>query len=297
LKAPIITFHYLLLYTLFATFMVAGCGEPGDSEGAASADSQLLAEMGGQRLYLEDVLLRVPERQLIADSLKAILSYRDSWIRKQVLAQEARRQGLHESSVYKTAVEEYEQDLLAELISDAFLEKQSNEQVSREKALQYYEENRDQFVLSKQHVRFHHMITRDRASAEQARQMLFQGVDWEDVATRYSINPDYSLRNSRLFHLTEEALLNFPEIKRLLDPIGITEVSPILLINGNYHFIQLLEYQNKGSVPDLEWALDYIERAIKVEKRREQLNAFEQNLIRQAQGSSDLRLYEPDLSP
>jgi hypothetical protein len=282
---------------LLATFLVAGCSESSDQENTTSEDADLLAEMGDQKLYMKDVLMRLPERQLIADSLGAVLRYRDGWIRQQVLAQEARRQGLHESSVFQDAVEEYEQELLAELITDSFLERQQDDEVSREEALRYYEQNRDQFVLSKQYVRFHHMITPDRASAVQARQQLLRGAEWEDVAQRYSVDPSYALRNSRLFHPEDEALLNFPEMKRMLEPIGLTEISPILPENGNYHFIQLLEYKNEGSVPELEWALDHIERAISIEKRREQLNAFEQNLIRQAQGSQLLRLYEPNLSP
>lgn len=287
----------MLSCMLLATFLVAGCSESSDQENTASEEADLLAEMGDQKLYLEDVLIRLPERQLIADSLGAVLRYRDGWIRQQVLAQEARRQGLHESSVFQDAVEEYEQELLAELITDSFLERQQDDEVSREEALRYYEQNRDQFVLSKQYVRFHHMITPDRASAVQARQQLLRGAEWEDVAQRYSVDPSYALRNSRLFHPEDEALLNFPEMKRMLEPIGLTEISPILPVNGNYHFIQLLEYKNEGSVPKLEWALDQIERAISIEKRREQLNAFEQNLIRQAQGSQLLRLYEPNLSP
>lgn len=287
----------MLSCMLLATFLVAGCSESSDQENTASEDADLLAEMGDQKLYMKDVLMRLPERQLIADSLGAVLRYRDGWIRQQVLAQEARRQGLHESSVFQDAVEEYEQELLAELITDSFLERQQDDEVSREEALRYYEQNRDQFVLSKQYVRFHHMITPDRASAVQARQQLLRGAEWEDVAQRYSVDPSYALRNSRLFHPEDEALLNFPEMKRMLEPIGLTEISPILPVNGNYHFIQLLEYKNEGSVPELEWALDQIERAISIEKRREQLNAFEQNLIRQAQGSQLLRLYEPNLSP
>lgn len=280
-----------------ATFIVAGCSEPSGQEDAASDEADLLAELGEQKLYMKDVLMRLPERQLVADSLGAILRYRDSWIRQQVLAQEARRQGLHQSSVFQTAVKEYEQELLAELITDSYLDRQPDEEVSREEALRYYEQNRDQFVLSKQYVRFHHMIAPDRASAVQARQQLLRGAEWEDLAERYSVDPAYALRNSRLFHPEDEALLDFPEMRRLLDPIGLTEISPILPINGNYHFIRLLEYQNEGSVPELEWALDHIERAITIEKRREQLNAFEQNLIRQAQGSQLLQLYEPPLSP
>lgn len=297
MKSVSAAFSLMLLCTLLVTLLVTSCNKPPDQEDSALDDADLLAELGDQKLYLEDVLIRLPERQLIADSLGAILRYRDSWIRQQVLAQEARRKGLHQSSVFQRAMKEYEQELLAELITDSFLEKQPDDEVSREEALRYYEQNRDQFVLSKQYVRFHHMIAPDRASAVQARQQLLRGAEWEDVVQRYSVDPEYALRNSRQFHPEDEALLNFPDMKRLLEPIGLTEISPILPINGNYHFIRLLEYQNEGSVPELEWALDHIERAISIERQREELNAFEQNLIRQAQGSQLLRLYEPNLAP
>lgn len=262
-----------------------------------NTEKSIIAEVGSQQLSLEEVLLRLPERRLLADSSAAVINYRNEWVRRQVLAAEAERQGIRESETFQLAMQEYEQELLAELLGEDYLSQQAISEIERNEAMRYYERHREEFVLSEQHVRFHHMIAASMSDATAARQQLLRGADWDDVALRYAINPQEAIRNSTLYHPESTALQEFPPMARFLGAIGITEISPIRLINGRYHFIRLLEHAEEGSVPKLDWTLTRIEKAMKVERRRSALNAYEQRLLRQAEGNRTLRFYDFELHP
>lgn len=266
-------------------------------EALESGQETVIAEIGEQELSLEEVLLRIPERHLMSDSSSAVENYRNEWVRRQVMAAEARRQGIDQGETFRLAMQEYEQELLAELLVENFLQEQGRREIERSEAMRYYERHREAFVLSERHVRFHHMTASSMSDATQARQQLLRGADWDDVALSYAIDPRYAIRNSTLYHPESEALQEFPPLARFLGAIGITEISPIRMINGQYHFIRLLEYQNEGSVPSLDWALSRIQEAMAVEQHRNQLNAYEQTLLRQAEANRQLRLYDINLTP
>ena len=136
------------------------------------------------------------------------------------------------------------------------------------------------------------MVAASMSDATQARQQLLRGAEWDDMALRYAINPEYSIRNSTLYHPESTALLDFPPMARFLGAIGITEISPIRRIGDTYHFIRLLEYENEGSVPALDWTLSRIQEAMAVEQRQNQVNAYEQTLLRQAEANRRLRIYD-----
>ncbi|MFW6347618.1 MAG: peptidyl-prolyl cis-trans isomerase [Cyclonatronaceae bacterium] len=254
----------------------------------------VIAELDEEQLSLEEALLRIPARQLLADSSAAVQKYRNEWLRQQVLAAEARRQGLAEGETFRLAMQNYERELLAELLIEDFVRRQGRGEIERSEAMRYYEEHREAFVLSERHVRFHHMIAGSMSDATQARKQLLRGAEWDEVAARYSVNTEYSIRNSTLYHPESTALQDFPPMARFLNAIGLTEISPIRQIGDTYHFIRLLEYENEGSVPALDWTLSRIQEAMAVEQRQNQVNAYEQTLLRQAEANRRLRIYDSE---
>ncbi|MCH8566965.1 MAG: peptidyl-prolyl cis-trans isomerase [Balneolales bacterium] len=255
-------------------------------------DEIILAEVGTERLSLNQAILRIPALQLMSDSAGAVHKYRDQWIREQVLVNEAKRRNLQETEAFKTAKKQFERQLLQQLLMDQQLHNAETASVSREEAMRFYEQHRDRFVLQERHVRFHHMIAPTMAEATRARNDLMRGVEWNTIAENYSTQPEYSIRNSTLFHPLSEALSELTQLAQFLNVIGVTEVSPIRVIDGNYHFVQLLENQDEGTVPELDWTLSQIQDWLAITHRNNQLNAFKQNLIRQAEANRQIRQFQ-----
>lgn len=258
----------------------------------ATPESAVIAEVGSHKLTIDEVLERIPPYAAYEDSLTSVERYRSQWVREQILADEAARLGLNQTSAFRDAMASYERQLLIQLLMDHAMNQAGETEVTREQAMRYYEQHRDQFVLSERHVRFHHMVAATMDDATQARTDLLRGVEWNEIAENYSVDPSYALRTSTVFHPLSTALNDSPAMAQFIGLIGVSEVSPIRNINGQYHFVQLLENQDEGTVPELDWALEQIEHWISIEQKRTQLNAFQQNLIRQAEANRSIRLHD-----
>ena len=269
-----------------AIFLLS-CGQKPDI-----SDSKVIAEVGNHRLTIDEAMNRIPAYATAEDSAVSVNRYRTQWIREQLLADEAIRLGINQTEAFSEAMSSFERQLLIQLLLDYVMDQAEEVEVTREQAMMYYEQHREQLILSERHVRFHHMITASMDKAAQARTDLLRGVDWTDIVENYAIDPAYSLRTSTIFHPMSAALPDKPAMAQFLRVIGVSEVSPIRNINGRYHFVQLLENQDEGTIPELDWALGQIQHWITREQKRTQINAFQQRLIRQAEANRSIRLHD-----
>ena len=278
----------ILIAALFAGLFYVSCTSDRDDD-----DSAVIARVGSEELTIQQAINSIPPSVFEADSTLAVTNYRQQWIRRQVLLREADRAGIMDSDYFKSESERIKNDLALQLLMERVADEANDVSVSNQKALQYYERHRSQFVLDERHLRFHHMIAGSERAANEARQELLRGNSWEDIVERHSVRKNYSLHNSTTYHPASSALEQYPAMRQFVGAIGVTEVSPVRVINGRYHFIQLLDDRAAGEVPDLEWALEQIQSWLGVEKRQKMINAFEQNLIRQAEASREILIFEP----
>lgn len=253
---------------------------------------QLIAVAGGEQLFLQEALSRIPQQLIREDSASAVTRFRDQWVFEQLLAEEARRMNIQRLPAFEEAMKRFETQLMIELLTEAYSNRAEEIYVSREQAFNFYEMHREQFVLNERHVRVHHLIAASFTEASNARNDLLRGVEWETVAAAYAVNPEYALRKSSLYHPASSVFENEPDLAQFLRVIGVSEVSPIRQIDGQYHFIQLIENQDEGSVPDLDWTIDQVQQWLTIERRQNQLTALRQNLLRQAQANGTITLFD-----
>ncbi|MCH8486493.1 MAG: peptidyl-prolyl cis-trans isomerase [Candidatus Cyclonatronum sp.] len=280
-------FQATLIIVLAAAFFNSGCTatEP-------EIQGRVIAVAGGEQLFLEKALERIPPYALLDDSTAAVARYRDQWIFEQLLAEEARRMNIHRLPVFEEAVARFERQLMVELLAESYMNRADDVYVSREQAFNFYEMHREQFVLNERHVRVHHLVAGSFSEASNARNELLRGVEWETVAQNYSLYPEPAIRTASLYQPISSVFENEPELAQFLRVIGVSEVSPIRQIGGQYHFIQLVENQDEGSVPDLDWTLDQVQQWLTTERRQNQITALRQNLLRQAQANGTITLFD-----
>ena len=280
-------FFSSVLIALAAAMLLSAC-----TERNPEPVGHVIAIAGGEQLLLETALLHIPHAALTQDSAAAVRRFRDQWIFDQLLAEEARRINIQRLPAFEEAVQRFEQQLMIELLTEAYMNRNEDVYVSREQAFNFYELHRDQFILNERHVRVNHMIAASFSEANSARNDLLRGVEWETIVQTYAVNPDYALRKSSAYLPMSTIFENEPELAQFLRVIGVTEVSPIRQIGGQYHFIQLLDNQDEGSVPDLDWTLDQIQQWLTTERRQNQLSALRQNLLRQAEANGTISIFD-----
>ncbi|MEX0779329.1 MAG: peptidyl-prolyl cis-trans isomerase [Balneolales bacterium] len=279
--------HYALFLSSSILFLLISCTSTESDSG-----NHLLAEVQGEKLTLDEVRGSVPEYIYEQDSLKAIRNYRMAWVNRQVLLQEAKRLGLDANEGVQERVRRAEEEVLASALHDLVQKEIRENGVTRQEAQIYYENHRDQFSLKERHVRYRHLIAETMSSAQNAKNSLMRGNEWEDVARRYSINAEQVIQNSNRFWPLSTAAADYPDMNDFLQVIGLTEISPISEINGRYHFVQLLEDRSEGEHPDLEWVLGQIEEWLLIEKQRRNSTSYERNLFLKADSNNEIKLYD-----
>lgn len=270
--------------------ILASCLADGSSD-----DSPVIASVGGEQLTLAQALNNIPEIALEQDTLQALESYKEQWISEKVSVSEARRLGLQNDREFQEKLARAEEQLLADMLQEFILAENEEElTISRDEAQNYFQENRDKFILNERYIRFRHVTASTRSDIDNARSELMRGVDWETVLERYSVDPELQLRQSTQFLPITLALSDIPMLNRYLTMIGISEVSPVHFENGRYHFVQLREIRNEGDHPDFDWLIPRIQEWLKLEKSKRITNAFKRNLYLQAESNDEISRMDED---
>ena len=276
----------ILLWLSFFSLLLLSCNKSSNTEG------RIYAEVNGVTLTLEEAKANIPLSDFRQDSVQAYQRYKNKWVENQLILQEVDRLKLLKSKEVMRKVERAKEEMLILSFQEAILSSLNEDvQVSTEEARNYYQSNKDKFLLDENYIRFRHMIAPTLADAEDAKQALLNGRDWQEVANQYSLEPDLVIKNSARFWAQSSALSEFETLNRYLRLIGVMEISLIENINGQYHFVQLLEERAAGEHPDLEWLLEQIKEWLILEKKRIAYNTYVKNLYLAAEANNEIQTY------
>jgi len=278
------------LLLISACLLVAACIPDSESD-----DSPVIATVGSHQLTMETALTEIPEIALRQDTLAAIHNYKNQWINSKITENEARRLQLQREPEFQKKLARMEQQLLENMIKEYVLSQHEDElNVTRDEAQNYFQANRDKFVLDERYIRYRHITTNTRSEIDNARRDLMRGIEWQTVLENYSVNPELQLRESAQFFPFSMAASDIPMLNRYLDVIGISEISPIHFFRGQYHFVQLREVRNEGDHPDFDWLIPQIQQWLKLEKSQRITNAFIRNLYLQADSNNEIMRLNED---
>ena len=226
-------------------------------ENSQQKEEIILAEVNDAVLTLQDAKSNISASEFNEDSVAAYNSYKNRWIERQLILEETKRLKLLDSPDVQRKVDRAKEEMLLISFQEAILSKlESDIIISDQEVRNYYQTNKDKFILDERYVRFRHLIAATLSDAENARRDLMRGISWENVARQYSLQSDLVISNASRFWPESSALKEFDTLNRYLRLIGVSEISLIENINDQYHFVQLLESKAVGEHPDLDWLLD-----------------------------------------
>lgn len=277
----------LLLFICLTGFSIQNC-TPVNRE----PKQVRLARVGNEYLNLEEARAQIPGFMIEQDSITALKSYREDWIEKRLMLQEAERLQLRQKKAIRRKLQKAQLEVLTQALKDVVItDFEENLIVTDEEARNYYQAHKDQFVLNERFVQFRHLVAKDMESARAAKRELMQAVPWPEVARTYSINPETKITESEQFWPISMAAADINIMHRYLQIIGQSEISPIQRVNGNYHFVQLMESRAKGEHPDLDWLMEQIKDWLVLDKRRRHFSSYVKNLYLKAQSNNEIETF------
>lgn len=277
----------ILLFLLMVGIVLPGCRRKSEQSGGTQ-----LARVGSKVLTVQDAIEQLPDFMLEQDSISSLRQFREDWIQRQVILEETRRLELSSNPDVRNRIQRLQEEVLIQALKDYVLNRFDKDlEITDEEARNYYQAHKDQLVLSERYVRFRHLVTPSLESARSAKRDLMRGIEWPEVARNYSLNPEARIRESEKFWPISMAAQNVTAMNQLLRRIGITEISPIHRVNGNYHFVQLMETRAEGDHPDLDWLMVQIKEWLRLEKRRRHFNSYVKNLYLNAQSNNEIETF------
>ncbi|MFS4456304.1 peptidyl-prolyl cis-trans isomerase [Maribacter sp. 2304DJ31-5] len=242
-------------------------------------EKRVLARVGEDYLYLEDVALLIPEGMAKVDSISFVTNYINNWAADQLLLSKAKINLPEEKlSEFNALVENYRTDLYTRAYKEALISQGSDSLISDSQLQYFYEQEKENFKLKERIVKVRfielpvNFLNKEEVSTrlrrfkeEDVRYLDSIGVQFKKLNFNDSIwvrssrifeeippitfeNQDRYLKKSQFFELKDSLgvyLVKIEEVKKLNEIAPLPFVAPtikqVLLSRRKINYLRKLE--------------------------------------------------------
>lgn len=208
------------------------------------------------------------------DSAARVEAYVDSWIRKELLIQEAARKiNINEAEVERKILD-YRYSLIAYEYQSYYIKQNLDTVFSEAEVKEYYENNIDNFILKQNIVRATFIkVPKNAPKMEKLKDWMYS----QDEEDRQSLK-SYCLSFSAAYHISDSTWMIFDDLVRNSPLMEIPNKIQFLKATPYYetedenflYFLKVDEYRISDNVSPLEFVTDEIENII-LNKRKVEL--------------------------
>lgn len=233
---------------------------------------KLLATVGEEQLFLEDIPLEYKMTTSEMDSVERVRKYIQEWTKEKFFLQQAKQELPEEIPAIQALVDEYKQNLLLYELEKNWLNTFSDTVVSDEEIEKYYEENKDHFQLRRNIVKMRYIKVRDNIS--KAELTKISGWIQQPNEKNDSLLKKYGEEKAENFYI-ENTWLYFDDILQEI-PISSNfnqerylQNNKFVLLkeNGRIYIVYFIDSKIKDSVTPLEFETDRIKDYLLIQKK------------------------------
>ncbi len=196
-----------------------------------------VAQFDGNYITVEEYLWEKDNLPEHASASIKTLDDRVEFVRKMVnrelLLEEALRQGLEYDETIRYKIESYHRNLLINELLKRELGGMAT--VTESEVKQYYNSNIDQFTIES--LEASHILVKSREDAEMIMKLLEKGESFSELAKKFSIGPGAELGGSLGLITRGQMVPNFEDTVFSMEKAG--EISPIIETQFGFHIIRL----------------------------------------------------------
>lgn len=244
---------------------VAGCGKKG-GEGAKKDTSPVLAEVNGTAItktqFETEMKNLPPQLQPMAQSPEGKKELLESMIVREIVFQDAQKQGLEKTPEFQERLDEVKKKLLVEM--DLKKKLDAEIKLSDEDLKKVYEQYKEKFKTGEQ-VRASHILVKDEKTAQDVEAQLKKGDKFDELAKKYSTDSS-AAKGGDLGWFDKGKMV--PEFEKAAFSMTEGQVSGIVKSNFGYHIIKLTGKRPAGYAP-FDEVKDQIKAAVMPTKQQE----------------------------
>lgn len=269
--------------------MKGGAG-PGDS------DREAVARANDSYLYRDELAGIVAPGTPVQDSARLIEAYIDSWIKKQLLIQEAsRKMDINEAQVERKILD-YRYSIIAYEYEAFYVKQNLDTAVSKSEIEKYYKDNVDNFLLKQNIVQGTFIkVPRNAPRTDRVKELMFSGDEKDQTELR-----SYCLSFSEAFHISDGTWVVFDELVRNSPLAEIPNKIQFLKSNPYYetsddtylYFLKVSEYRISDNISPLEFVTDDIRNIILNKRKVELAKKLEDEVYRKAADEKEFEVYQ-----
>jgi len=280
---------YVALSLLSLLYAACGSGPSADAK-------KVLASVGDEYLYEEDVIPLVPKGLGKEDSTLFVARYIQNWAEERLLIAEAENDAQIDLDEIEERVEEYRHTLIYYEHLENVIASQMDTTVTEEQLKRFYTENGENFELKDNILKAKFVIAPTTAKkTDKVKKRFFAGEDEDGLLAEFCRESAYRCQ------LDDTSWISYDDFAKVI-PIDRTQ-SPDLFLRNNKSFeisdtglvywVKISDYKIKESISPFEFVRDEIKLILLNRRKKDFLAAYRKKLFDEALEKNKVELKKP----
>jgi hypothetical protein len=279
---------------VFAVFLLNGCDLIQRKKDGAE-ERKPVARVLDQYLYPEELEGIASPDMTKEDSASRINAYVNSWIRKQLLISEARKNiNINEAEVERKVLE-YRYSLIGYEYQNYYIKNNLADSVSEDEIQQYYKEHHDNFILKKNIVRGTYIkVPKGAPRTNRIKEWIYSTKPKEKEELK-----SYCLSFSSAYRLADSTWVEFDKLAYnsplagIPNKIQFLQYTPYYETNDNdfLYYLKVDEYKIEDNVSPIDFVRNDIKNIILNKRKVELARKLEDEVYDQASQNKDFEIF------
>jgi hypothetical protein len=282
------------LFAGVLALLIGGCQD------AEPVQDGVVARVYDRELGMADLASRIPDDALPEDSIALAQRIIDTWVREQVLVQQAINSLPEDLQNFDDEIETYRNALLLHRYEELYVSQRMQTEVSKEEAFAFYELHPELFTVNDFVVQaqFFHLPTTEPLKEREWAQLrrYFQSSDPRDLLALET----WCLEHQAVYHLDADTWWFLADLLQEV-PLQLyrpeSQIADRRLIefeqNGRRYFLRFLRHNTKGMPAPFPAVRERVEELIRHQRRNELLTTLTTELVDGAKQEGDVEVIVP----
>jgi hypothetical protein len=277
------------IYFFFVTTFTTSCSyfDTSANEGEA------VARVYNKYLYQSDLSGLLHHKVTAADSADIINHHIESWIRRNLLLNEANKEQIANQEAINKKIEDYKESLLLFSFEQSLLKRNLDSLVTQEDIKKYYDENKANFKLRENVLKAQFVIVRNETPQKENLKAWLKD-DSEagkkqlqeyclKYAVDYSLSPSWYVFNSFISEIPIET----DNVKDFLKTHSIYQTRDAV----NTYVVKISDYGLKGKTAPMSFETDNITKLLLNKRQMEYIKDVKEKIYQNALNNSDFEVF------
>jgi hypothetical protein len=280
----------IALITLASCDLIQMKKDPAESD----ASRQVVARVNNTYLYKDELTGIFTDVIAKEDSISRVEAYIDSWVRKQLLIQEASKKIKINEAEVERKILDYRYSLIAYEYQSQYVKQHLDTVVAPSEIEAYYKANIDNFILKQNIVRATYIkVPKNAPQTKKIKDLIFSKSEKDKKDLK-----SYCLSFSVAYQLSDSSWMVFDELVRNSPLIEIPNKVQFLKSNPYYeveddhylYYLKVDEYRISDNVSPLEFVRDEISNIILNKRKVELAKKLEDEVYNNAQEKEEFEI-------